>query len=174
MSGTTALAEGIGGYDIASFDKLDGMDRFARINGGVTSLAGIAAGGMAGAARLAPASTLGKLGATKIPGVGSLRRGAPKGVTRPAVNDPKLKNIVDDLYKGDKTPNPIGTGSTADAIRHEMRTGQQVGGRWHTQKGQDYSRALQKWLKNNPNAPAAERTAAQQVLDDLSAALGGN
>jgi hypothetical protein len=99
---------------------------------------------------------------------------APKGVSKPSITDPKLNNIVEDLYKGTKVPNRIGTGSTADAIRNELKTGQPTYGRFHSQKGREYVRALEKWLCNNPNASAADRAAAQQMLDDLRAALGGN
>jgi hypothetical protein len=96
-----------------------------------------------------------------------------QGVSRPTVENPKLNNIVNDLYKGDKTANPIGTGSTADAIRHEAKTGEPVGGKWHTEKGEQYSRALEKWLDKNPNASDSDRAAAQAMLDDLRNALEG-
>jgi hypothetical protein len=102
------------------------------------------------------------------------RLGQPdaRGVPRPTVTDPKLGNLVRDLYKGTNTNNPIGTGSTADAIRHELATGQAVGGKFHAQKGAEYARALENWLSKNPSASAADRSAAQAVLDDLRSALG--
>ncbi len=96
-----------------------------------------------------------------------------KGIPKPSVTDPKLNNLVEDLYKGTKTPNQIGMGSTADAIRNELKTGQATYGRFHSQKGQEYVRALEKWLQKNPNASAADRAAAQQMLDDLNSALAG-
>ncbi len=99
---------------------------------------------------------------------------AARGVTPPTVADPKLNDLVNDLYKGAKTKSPIGTGSTADAIRHELATGQAVGGQFHTQKGQEYARALEKWLSKNPGGSAGDRAAAQSILDDLRSALGGN
>ncbi len=99
---------------------------------------------------------------------------APKGVAKPSVTDPKLNNLVEDLYKGTRTPNQIGSGSTADAIRNELMTGQPTYGRFHSQKGREYARALQKWLQKNPNASAADRVAAQRMLNDLNSALGGN
>ena len=98
---------------------------------------------------------------------------AARGVARPTVTNSKLGNLVNDLYKGARTKSPIGTGSTADAIRHEAATGQAVGGKFHTQKGQEYSRALESWLGKNPNAAAGDRSAAQSMLDDLRNALGG-
>jgi hypothetical protein len=109
----------------------------------------------------------------KSEGVGAKEASAPKGVSQPTVTDPKLQNLVNDLYKGAKTDSPIGTGSTADAIREELATGQKVGGRFHTQKGQEYARALQKWIEKNPNASTADKTAAQQMLNDLLSALEG-
>jgi filamentous hemagglutinin len=44
---------------------------------------------------------------------------------------------------------------------------------FHTQKAQDYSVALQKWLDSNSNAPFSDRSAAQNVLRDLQNALKG-
>jgi hypothetical protein len=95
------------------------------------------------------------------------------GVAKPTVADPKLNNLVKDLYKGANAKNPIGTGSTADAIRRERATGQPVGGKFHTQKGQEYARALQKWLDNNPAASESDRAAARAMMNDLRNALDG-
>lgn len=95
------------------------------------------------------------------------------GVSEPLVTDPKLQNLVRDLYKGARTQAPIGTGSTADAIRHELATGQQVGGRWHSQKGREYITALTKWLSKNLGASAADRAAAQSIAQDICDALAG-
>ena len=89
-------------------------------------------------------------------------------VPKPNVQDPKLQNIVNQLYRPGAQ---IGNGSTADAIRYEKATGCPVGGRWHTRKGWDYVRALQRWLQQNPNASASDRQAAQDILDDLLDAL---
>jgi len=93
------------------------------------------------------------------------------GVPRPTVSEPKLQNLMDDLYKGANASKPVGTGSTADAIRYEKLNRQPVGGTWHTQKGLEYVRALEKWLSKNPNASPSDRAAAQAVLDDLRHAL---
>lgn len=100
-------------------------------------------------------------------------KGFSKSPPKPAVHDQKLKNIIDDLYKGQTNPNKVGSGTTADAIRYEKKTGQAVHGRDHTQKGEEYRRGLENWLKNNPDAPADEVEAAKNVLNDLSDALQG-
>ena len=91
----------------------------------------------------------------------------------PKVTNSKLANIVDDLYKGAKTSNPIGSGSTADAIRQEIYTGTPVGGRFHSQKGQQYVNALTSWIRKNPNASANDISTAQLLLNDLTNALRG-
>ncbi len=96
-----------------------------------------------------------------------------KKVPKPNVSDPKLKNITDDLYKGANTKSPIGLGSTADAIRYERATGRPVGGKYHTEKGKQHARALEKWLEKNPNASSSDRNAAKILFDDLNDALGG-
>jgi len=91
----------------------------------------------------------------------------------PAVANSKLANIVSDLFKGAKGPNPIGTGSTADAIRNELITGVATGGKFHSQKGVEYVRALDNWLKNNLSASHYDRLVATSLKNDLINALGG-
>jgi hypothetical protein len=99
---------------------------------------------------------------------------AVKGLRIPNVANHKLGNIVNDLYKGAKMPNPIGTGSTADAIRSELATGLPTGGKFHTQKGQEYIKALSNWLKKNPNASEYDRLVAESLMNDLASAISGN
>jgi hypothetical protein len=97
----------------------------------------------------------------------------PPGVPTPTVKDPKLRNFVNDFFKGTKNPKRTGTGTTADAVRNELRTGQPTNGRWHLTKARESARGLQNWLKRNPNADPHDRSVAQSLLDDLRAALGG-
>lgn len=89
----------------------------------------------------------------------------------PAVANSKLGNIVRDLFKGTKSSSPIGTGSTADAIRNEALTGQPTGGTFHTDKGTQYVRSLEKWLKKNASADDRDQLVARSLLDDLREAL---
>ena len=70
------------------------------------------------------------------------------GVVEPTVSNKKLNHLVGDLYKGAKKKNPIGTGSTADSIRSEVITGQPTYGKFHTEKGQQYVRALNSLVKS--------------------------
>ncbi|AZP14077.1 hemagglutinin repeat-containing protein [Undibacterium parvum] len=89
---------------------------------------------------------------------------------KPTVSNPTLSGLIDDLYRpGAK----IGSGSTADAVRYEQATGQSVGDVFHTQKANDYSAALQKWIDKNPTASTIDRAAAENVLRDLQNALKG-
>jgi hypothetical protein len=82
-------------------------------------------------------------------------------MSKPSVEDAQLQNLMNGLYR----PNAkISSGSTADAIRHELATGEAVGGRLHLQKGADSIRALEKWLGNNPNARPGDRAAAEDVI----------
>jgi hypothetical protein len=39
---------------------------------------------------------------------------------------------MNDLYKGTTNPNRVGSCTTADAIRNELRTGQPTGSCWMT------------------------------------------
>ena len=80
------------------------------------------------------------------------------------------KNIK---FRGQGCP-PYGTGSTADAVRYELKTGNKVGGKNHLQKAQDSIKALEKWIKNNPNANKSDIDTAQKYIKDLNNALNGN
>jgi hypothetical protein len=91
----------------------------------------------------------------------------------PKVAEPKLGKLVRDLFKGTKVPNPIGTGSTADAVRNELLTGLPTGGRFHSQKAVEYMNALTKWLNKNPNASHYDQLVARSLIEDLQAALMG-
>ena len=92
----------------------------------------------------------------------------------PQANDKKLQNYMNDLYKGANSKNPVGSGSMADAIRNEIRTGQPTGKKFHSGPGEQYVTGLRNWLANNPNASASDRAIAQRTLDDLVNALAGN
>jgi len=101
-------------------------------------------------------------------GSSSGRISATRTLSVPKVSDPKLANIVSSLFKGTRDANAIGTGSTMDALRYEIATGKMTGGRYHTQKVWDSIRALQRWIRENPNASARDRLVAQSLLDDLN------
>jgi RHS repeat-associated protein len=98
---------------------------------------------------------------------------ATKTLTTPKVTDPNLSNIVRDLYKGAEAPNPIGTGSTADAIRNELATESPTYGTFHSVKGEQYISALNNWLGNNPNASDYDSMVARSLKADLESALRG-
>jgi len=104
---------------------------------------------------------------------GELRaiRAAEGALTTPRVGSAKLQNI-DDLYKGTTNPGRVGTGTTADAIRYELRTGEQVFDRSDIQKSEDYVRGIENWLKRNPDADFYDRLVGRSVADDLLDALG--
>lgn len=91
----------------------------------------------------------------------------------PAVRNAKLGNLVKDLFKGARGEDVIGTGSTADALRNEILTGVATKGTFHRNKAEQYVRALDKWLKKNPDASDYDRMVARSLRDDLQSALGG-
>lgn len=103
----------------------------------------------------------------------------PSGVTpkppavKPAVSDPKLKNIIDDMYKGVNNANRTGDGTTADAVRNELKTLEPTEGKWHLTKAVDYQRGLVKWLNDKNNTDPADRAVAIRELRNLMDALAG-
>jgi len=92
---------------------------------------------------------------------------------RPRVSDPKLSNLVDNLYKGVDAPRRVGDGTAMDAIANERRTGRPTSGRYHASKGRETLRGLENWLRRCPDASDDDRRVAGQLIDDLSNALGG-
>ncbi len=93
----------------------------------------------------------------------------------PNVQNRKLSNYVKALYKGaNKGKDAIGTGSTADAVRNELKTGLPTGGKFHTQKAQQVSNGLRRWIRNNPDASDYDKLVAKSLLNDLQSALEGN
>ena len=87
---------------------------------------------------------------------------------KPAVEDPKLKDLVKDQYRENAK---VGSGSTADALRMENKTGKPVGGKFHKQKAQDSIKAFENWLKKNETAKPGDRAAAENIIKDLKDAL---
>jgi hypothetical protein len=85
----------------------------------------------------------------------------------PQVSNPRLQNIVNNLYKDTAKPNRVGNGTTMDAIRREVATGTPTGGRMHLTKGQESLNGLNNWLRRNPEAPYADRLVAQSLADEL-------
>ena len=83
--------------------------------------------------------------------------------------DIKLKNTIKELYHpGSK----IGDGSTAAAIKHELKTGKLVGGKSHITKGMERLKNLERIL-NNKNLNKKDHKIAQKLYNDLKKALGG-
>ena len=92
-------------------------------------------------------------------------------MSMPQVTNMELAQLLEKLYR----PNAkLGSGSTAAAVRHELATGETVGGRTHSTKASEMITALQRWLKNNPSASPGDRAAAENVIQDMTNALNGN
>jgi hypothetical protein len=93
----------------------------------------------------------------------------------PSVSDPKLQNLVDDLYKGTTNSARTGDGTTMSAIREELKSGQLVHGRNHVAKGNQYAKALNKWISRNyRSGDPRDLIIARSLLTDLKSALAGN
>jgi RHS repeat-associated protein len=84
--------------------------------------------------------------------------------------DPKgpLGKVIAELFKTTDTVE----GGTAGAIQQELRTGQPVGGRFHSIKGTERARQLEKLISSD-KLGAKEMSIAQRLLTDLRNALAG-
>ena len=89
------------------------------------------------------------------------------------VGDPKLQNLMDNIYKGASNPNRVGDGTLADAVRYENATGGTVGGKTHTVKAQETIRGLQNWLDRNTHALQSDKEEAITQIQRLQDALVG-
>ena len=100
-------------------------------------------------------------------------RGAGKVSTRDqllnTVQNEKLRNAIDEIYRPGAT---FGDGGLADAVRHELATGQLVGGKSHILKARERMANLQNIIRRQNLSPR-DLIIAQQLLDDLIDALGG-
>ena len=61
---------------------------------------------------------------------------------------------------------------TMDAIRHELKTGELVGGKGHLQKGQERVKNLENILKKE-QLGTQDKALAEALLQDLKNALSG-
>ena len=81
----------------------------------------------------------------------------------------KLKNAVNEIYRSGAS---IGDGGLADAIRHEMSTGQLVGGKSHVTKALERITNLENIIKKQ-NLSQNDINIANNLLNDLMNALKG-
>jgi RHS repeat-associated protein len=86
----------------------------------------------------------------------------------PMAANPRLQRTIEALFQAsDKIP-----GGTAGAIRHELGTGELVGGTSHIIKGEERIRNLQRIMREEKLSPA-DRGTAQRLMHDLQTALKG-
>jgi len=93
-------------------------------------------------------------------------------IQKPNVTNEKLKNIINDLYKGQGGPNTIGNGTTMDAVRNEIKTGLPTNGKFHTQKLNDYLNALQRRLRAG-DLNDYDKSVVNALIEDITNALNG-
>ena len=106
-------------------------------------------------------------GSVSLPG----RWGAQPPRRAPEVEDAKLKNYIDNLFKGAAHPHRVGDGTTMDAIRAELLSGLPTQGKMHIIKGRETLRGLENWLRRNPDASASDRQVAMSMVTELKDAL---
>ena len=84
-----------------------------------------------------------------------------------AVSNTKLKNCINEMYRQGAA---IGDGGLADAIRHELTTGELVGGKSHIQKGIEKVRKLENKIAKQ-NLSDNDLEIATNLLNELKSAL---
>ena len=91
---------------------------------------------------------------------------------KPNVSNEKLKNIINDLYKGQGGPNTVGNGTTMDAVRNEIETGFPTNGKFHSIKAQETINRLLRRLRAK-DLTNIEIDIAKELIKDLLDALSG-
>jgi len=91
---------------------------------------------------------------------------------KPTVSNERLQNIVNNLYKGQGGQNTVGNGTTMDAVRNEIKTGNPTNGRFHTQKLNESLTALQRRLRAG-NLNAHDKAVINVLIEDIVKALSG-
>ena len=85
------------------------------------------------------------------------------------VSNPKLTNTIKEIYRpGAK----VGDGGLADAIRHEIKTGNLVGGKSHIKKGMERLKNLER-ISSKESLSKQEKNIAEALINDLKQALEG-
>lgn len=105
-------------------------------------------------------------GEMRLPGGWDGVRRLP-GRPKPVVEDTKLQNYVDQLFKGVAQPNRTGDGTTMDAIKYELEHQQLVHGKDHVRKGHDILRGLDRWLRTRTDVTDHDRRIAQELAEEL-------
>lgn len=85
------------------------------------------------------------------------------------VQNNSLKNAIEELYRLGAT---VGDGGLADAVRHELLTGELVGGKSHLIKAAERITNLENIIKKHNLSPS-DLNIANSLLNDLRDALGG-
>lgn len=96
--------------------------------------------------------------------------GAARNNLLNAVENPKLRNIVKDLYHSGAK---VGSGSCMDAFRLEQLTGGIVGGKSHSTKLLNYRTALRRLWNDRTNLSTGDSQITKQLLGDIQDALSG-
>ena len=79
----------------------------------------------------------------------------------------KLKNAINEMYR----PNAKkGDGGLGDAIRHEIKTGELVGGKSHIQKGIERLKNLENILKKQ-DLNSVDKNIIRELIKNLKDAL---
>ena len=109
----------------------------------------------------------------KVPDVvdeGTGRGGIPKREQLLSqVENSKLKNAINEIYRPGAN---VGDGGLADAVRHEISTGDLVGGKSHLQKARERVTNLENIIKKQ-ELSNGDLEIANALLNDLKNALGG-
>jgi anti-sigma28 factor (negative regulator of flagellin synthesis) len=98
---------------------------------------------------------------------------AAKSNTKPTAANPKLQDIINEIYKGQGGKGQIGNGSMMDAVRHERKTGKPTKGHFHSKKARTIAEKLKKQIADG-KLNEQDKRIARALIDDINKARSGN
>jgi len=151
-------------YDIYSAGKTVANPNASWTDKGI-SVAGVGIG------LIAPGGGYGKVGQEALQSLSKSNKILSAGqrqVISQTIQNQKLKNIFNSLYKGSDTL----PGGTAGAIKYEFTTGKLMSPTGHLYKGQVSINGLNKIIQNS-NVSKSDKSIAQTLLNQLKNAING-
>ena len=115
------------------------------------------------------AEALTKAGTEEAAGGAQKLLNTARGNLLTGARNPRLRNLIQQLYRKNAQ---IGSGSTADAIRHELQAGKLLSPAGHFLKGQEMRTALLRILKSG-GLDQGDMQIVQYLLKDIQRALSG-
>lgn len=90
----------------------------------------------------------------------------------PTATDPKLRHIIEHIWKHAGDEGTVGDGTTFDAVRNEVRTNRKSGKKYHYEKAATLRNGLTNVI-NDPAVSSVDKSTARDLLRRLAISWTG-